>query len=448
MNSENIYDAITDIHEDIIIEAKDHRPKKSHNAIVRRCAIAVSLVLVIGIGSLVLWNYGIFFPLGGSSSSGGGFADRHNSDGSTMFRSYAGPVFPLAIIDDASGISASRKLIFDFDGSGETGMGDRHYNDAKISDKYILSNDTGVDKTARILYPFAGSFSELERLLPVLSIDAGALQTELMAGSYSGGFTGTDTHDENLAINLSMISSWEEYVALLSDGKYLQRTLGKPLDLDQIVTVYEFANVQADHSAGVAPSLAASFSLDYDKTDIMTYRFNGADWDRENGTMCRGFFVPRETQPDYSHPHYMIVIGADINDLVIQGYKNLGLNKGEEMDVTADVKRYKAKLSDIIMLLLDDFLFGYNRGRAGGLSYTAGYLDPAMLYRASVELLCDYGTLSDSVAFRYETGMLDEVFSETLNMNRVFYLSAEIMIQAGELRFLRVGFGEHWHTWV
>jgi hypothetical protein len=54
-----------------------------------------------------------------------------------------------------------------------------------------------------------------------------------------------------------------------------------------------------------------------------------------------------------------------------------------------------------------------------------------MLYRAVIELLFDYGIMSDNTAWRYQTGMLDDIFSESLVMGRVFFLTAEIIIPAG-----------------
>ena len=51
----------------------------------------------------------------------------------------------------------------------------------------------------------------------------------------------------------------------------------------------------------------------------------------------------------------------------------------------------------------------------------------------------DYGILSDNVAFRYGTGALDEIFSETFIMDRLFFLSADIVMPANDSVAISVG---------
>jgi hypothetical protein len=97
--------------------------------------------------------------------------------------------------------------------------------------------------------------------------------------------------------------------------------------------------------------------------------------------------------------------------------------------VTADVTRYEAVLGDILALLLYDYLLD------DWVIETGDYreaIDMAMLYKAAVELLSDYGLLYENAIFRYGIGELTDIFMETLIMDRVFYLAAEIVIPAGE----------------
>jgi hypothetical protein len=126
----------------------------------------------------------------------------------------------------------------------------------------------------------------------------------------------------------------------------------------------------------------------------------------------------------------MIVIGDDIGNLVIQGYQNGGCRPGEEMDITADVTRFEAPLGEVIELLIEEYVseqYGFMLADAGTSS---DELDNAMLNRAVLELLFDYGILSDNTAWRYASGMLDDIIFETLVMDRVFYMTAEIEIPA------------------
>jgi len=270
----------------------------------------------------------------------------------------------------------------------------------------------------------------------------------LKAGVYSGGFMSWDG-TESVAANIKPINSWEGYRALLSNGEYLKRALGNIAELNQIVTVYEFVDPRVEYGAGTAPTLAAEFSLDFDKTKIMTFGFNGAD--AGNGYIRQSFFVERRGYHQYVPSPYMIVIGDDISNFSIQGYQNGGL-QGKMDGVTADVVRHEATLGSILADLLYKFIPPYYEDNRSSAGYSGELPDMIMLYRAAVELLCDYGILSDNVAFRYQYGMLEEIFMEVLVMDRVFYLTAEIGIPAGgsvELRadmikpgsFLYPGFG-------
>jgi len=153
--------------------------------------------------------------------------------------------------------------------------------------------------------------------------------------------------------------------------------------------------------------------------------------------------VPREWAPDHNRSFYIIVVGDDISDLTVEGYKTGGWNRRDRVDdVTADVKRYEAVLGDIIKQFLDDFI-GQGYAFVNDTEETRPssiYLEEmrGLLFRAVLELLSEYGVLSDSVLPRYHTGWLEDIFSEAGGMSRVFYLKAEVNIPAGESIELRI----------
>jgi hypothetical protein len=353
MNSENIYDALTDIREEFIDETKEYKPEKYAKPVVHWCIVAASFILLLGICSYILMNVGLL-PPGGKSSTMSGSGNSSNSqsagtasddlngnesssqrpggsgdgsnaggrgsiphgnsinggmgwsgsvqqDGSSTFTSYASPVFPLSTLNDASGISVARDITFDFSGFGEEKTAASELSlslcDILVSDNYTLTNDTINNKSVKIVYPFASNFTRLQKLLPIISVGTDTINTELFAGAYSGSFTGTGPGDANLAVNLKTIAMWADYDALLSDGEYLHRALGDAIQLDQIVTVYEFSNVRSDFSKGEAPTLAASFHLDFDRTKVLTFGFNGTDLDDEEGFMRRSFLYRMRDAP-------------------------------------------------------------------------------------------------------------------------------------------------------
>ena len=433
MNSEKRYDVLTGIREEFIVEAKDCKLGKSRSRIARWSTIAAALILIIGISGYVLIGTGVLPITGGTPGTSSRGAGRQED--STVFMSYAGPVFPLSILGDGAGLTAERNVYFDFSGFGtQRQFHSRlrmYHNDISVTDSYTLANDTAEDKILKVIYPFQSSFSELYQLRPVLAADGNPIETGLMAGPYSGGFTGTGSGDDYLALNLKLINSWQGYTELLSDGGYLRRTLEAARVLDQTVTVYEFSNAWANHDAAVNPTLAASFDIDFERTTLLSYGFHGASWDREKGFMRQSFSVPREGYPRHGRSFYLIAVGDDISNLSIQGFINGGCYDGDEMEeVSADLTRYEAVLGDLIDRLLDDFVLDLSGYYVGDPQSAIEDIDLALMYRAVVEHLCDYGVLSENTAQRYDAGWLEEIFSETHVIQRVFYLTAEVLVPA------------------
>jgi len=352
--------------------------------------------------------------------------------GSNEFRSYEGPVFPLLILDGAEEVTATRDITFDFSGFRYISDGRMDRSDIKITDVYTLTNDTEKDVTAKILYPFVSSFLHLYRIFPAITSEGLPIETELIAGAYSGNFSGDG--DVTQMYNLERIKSWEDYLALLSGGEYTRRALGNIQELDQIATVYEFRNPRIENGGeAIAPTIAAYFEFDFDKTKVLAFGFNGTDWNTENGSMRRDFFVERRGEHRHIPDPYIIVVGDDISGLSVQGYTDGSCSV--QMDgVTADVVRYEMALGDILATILNVFMPAIHESyEANALfsGYTGEIPDARMLYRAAVELLCDYGTLSDNAAFRYAWAGVEEIFTDMIMMDRVFYLKADIDIPAG-----------------
>jgi len=443
MNSETLFDAITDVKDDFILEANTHRFASTRIAIKRWVALAASLAIVVGIGAYMLLRTGPL-PFPGASTGGGGGGNAANRDGSSEFMSYSGPIFPLAVLGDATGLTASRDITFDFSEFGESRRAESgvylHQDDIMVADIYTIESNTANDRTVSLLYPFAGSFFDLQKLLPVITSGGNALDAGLIAGAYSGGFTGVAPGDDR-PLNLRYANSWEGFEALLSDGGYLRRTLGDVPTLSQTVTVYEFSNTWADHSKAVNPTLAASFYLDYERTTVLGYGFHGMSRDEGRGFMRQSFSVPQEWSPQYGRSFYLLVLGDDIRDLSIQGFQNGGCNPGEEMDeVSADFRRFEAVLGDMLEMLLMDFMdpISMHEHTGGDIAFYSEGFYYALLYRAVVELLSDFGRLSDNPILRYDTGWLEDILSEALHMSRVFYVATEVLIPAGGSVEIRV----------
>ena len=425
--SERLFAALNEIDERKIDEAvPEDRAGRFHWR--RWGAVAAALVLVIGVGSYLLPRIGGRNARPSSAGAGGA-----GSDGASTFMSYAGPVFPLTLREADGDITAEREITLDFTQwmiPGEDGYAGRHPADIVVTDAYTLSNASGEEKTVSVLYPFSAALYRLAKCMPTLTADGAALDAILHAGGYSGGFRGVDGGAGEQLLNLDQVNSWEEYKALLSDGRYQAAALGGYPDLSGVpVTVYRFYDYygpEPDEKAGHPnPSIRAAFELDYDRTTVLSYGFHAASYDRENGTMIQGFSIPEPFHPWYGDPYYLIVIGDDIRSLTTGAYVTGGTDEDtKRLDgAGVSVERYASDLETALRAAAELMYEQSGQVRESGADF-------ALYFGLLKEFISSYGILSEEPVARYHTGWLREL--DVTNVDRVFYLEAEITIPAGE----------------
>lgn len=413
MKEKKIFDALTEIRDEYIEEARTTKLKKKQAFHWKKWIIAAaSLFVVLGIGIMAIQNG---LPFGGNAGGGGA----GHTDGS-IFMSYAGPVFPLTLNASADDITAARNISYDFSLATEDSL--RVWG-ANVKDSYILSNSSTEDKTVTAVYPFAGSFMDLQKQLPVMSVDHHQISPTLYAGGYSGGFTGVyGSDDPDGSENILQLDSWEGYKLLLEDGNYQDNAFSAYPELSQQVTVYTFTDFEAPEEYDAATQ-AISFTIDPDKTTIMQYGFNGGDY-REDGFRRFSYFVPHPEQRR-SGTKLLIVIGDDITDYNLQGYKNGACEADNELEgVSATITRSEQDLSEVIRGLIGDFFEQYD-------SENVPVASEDMFFGAVSEFFYQYGLLSESVRDRYQYGMVEDIISETNSLKRVLYLEFPITVPAG-----------------
>jgi len=365
--------------------------------------------------------------------------------------SYAGPVFPLTLKEADSALTAEREITLDFapwvpvwrsneeEAGSLTGLTEEQRQevleqhnewfseggwwesstDIQVTDAYTLTNPSAEDKTVSVLYPFAGALRELEERRPVLTLDGERLNTVLRVGGYSGGFRGVTGEDDEGRWNLSQLDSWEQYKALLEDGGYLRGAFEDAPDLSEVpAIVYEFTDPQG--TEGEAPSIQAAFDLDYAKTTVLSFNFNGGSFDDEGGWMRQDYFIPRPGAVDYDQPRWLIVLGEDVQNMTTQGYQNGGCEPGQEIEFSVDIRRYETSLEDILRKVAQKMYTRWDGPLADDFELFFGLMK---------ENLLSYGILSDSPAERYSDGRLDDL--DFAHMERVFYLDAEVTVPAG-----------------
>ena len=414
-------------------------------------ALAACLcVVVLGVGVFT----GYIPLLGGRAGQGGS-----GSDGASVFMSYAGPVFPLTLGEENDAIEAERNVTLDFEPWVPVWISNReeadsrtwlteaerqevlelyneHYpeggqykssTDILVTDAYMLTNTSAEEQTLTVRYPFVSGLDNLEENRPTLTADGTELEATLRVGSYAGGFEGVwGADDPEGTANLAYPHSWTDYQTLLSDGSYLENTLGPGPDVTGVpVVVYKLTDPygpEQDEEAGITnPTLRVTFNLDYDKTNILTYGFHGASYDREAGVMIQDFSIPQPGEPNYgTKEFYLLVLGEDVENMTIQGYANGSLEADAPRleGCGATVERYESDLDTMLRQLLP--LIWEEAGQEGA--------DFEMYYRAFLEQLLSYGVLSDEPVERYDTGWLENIEG---GMVRVCWLESEVTVPAG-----------------
>ena len=422
---EKLYDAITGIREDVV-EAAQETPlrtvKKAHWG--RRVAVAACLCAAVGVG------WGLSHLRMGASSGGGG-----GSDAEGTFMSYAGPVFPLTLTEAQSGLTAERDITLDFAGYEsrretvlrEDGAEDFTYetweSDIRVTDEYTLTNSADEDVTVRALYPFAGSLRTLGKLRPEIRADGETVKTELSAGGYSGGFSGVlggDGSDPGL-YNLDPPHSWEGYRGLLADGTYQAGAFAPAQELTEPVTVYEFTGSQAPTEKYSAATLAVWFTIDPERTAVLTWGFNGMEWDQDTGYRRYSYFV--EKYGGREQTRMLIIFGDDVAEYTLGGYEN-GACEKEIGGVSAVVTRRETTFGQLLRELTA--VCREENARVNGEGDLSGVSDELLLKAVAGSVVNYANTIA-----RYDGGRLDDVVSDAVAMARVFYLAFDVTVPAG-----------------
>ncbi len=367
--------------------------------------LAACLTVVLGLGWFVtggFQGFGSGAPSGGNGASDGGMTGGevgepaesgggcNGIDDGTVFMSYAGPVLPLTTTESCE-LTAVRTVTWDFSPGTNRDGSPRQWG-ASVMDG-----------------------------LPV--------ETELYAGAYSGGFQSTFGADLPDTMNLDTLDSWKDYQALLESGDYLARALADHPIADVPVTAYQFTDLAAPHEKYQAATQAVSFTIDENATQIFTYGFNGMESDENSRRYS--YFVPDGKRRE-SDTKMLIVLGEDIGDYSLQGYKNGGCNRGEEIEgVSCTVTRTETTFGAVLGQLCRVYAEEYTDGLAVDLPNAFDAVSFEMYLGAVSELLTQYGLLSGAPMDRYSDGRLDDLLSETLSHDRVLYLAFPVTVPAG-----------------
>lgn len=349
--------------------------------------------------------------------------------------SYAGPVFPLTMMDGNASLEASRNIDFNFSAY----LKDRkdieewgnHGGGVWVNDTYILRNKSNEDVAVLAVYPFVGDFQTMK--WPVVTLDGKEKDWKLNAGAYAGTFRGAGD-ERTTSLNLENITSWTEYADLLEDGSYFVNAFTGLEQLDQAVTVYRLSDLTDGEGEYEAATLCMSYKYNPEKTFIMTWGFNGGGIRVDTGDEYRDFFIREGLRKADQDVKYFIAVGDDIEGYELQGYLDGGCTPGEEInDVSAAVTREEMTigqlLREISQIRYDAIIDNEYDGDAN--RYLDSHISFEMYFQAVARHFAAYGPIGTEPKERYEFGMLDDMIEETAYHNRILYLSFEVTIPAG-----------------
>lgn len=425
MNKERerkLFDAVTYVKEELIEETQDFLDKKEGKKFKWRTwkLVAASLFLVLSLGSFAIWQN--YLPFGGSRSPGSGSS---GYDGDLLdFMSYAGPVLPLSLDKTSESIKAERSIIYDFPFEKEESI---RVRGSQIKDQYTLTNTSKEDIEVNIIYPFVSNYNELHKDIPTLFIDDKKIEANIYPGSYKGNFMEKNSKESDIDLGLARVNNWKDFKKILEDGTYIDNAFSAYPDLNQKVIVYEFTDFIAPLDQYKAASQAISFKIDSNKTNILHCGFNGMKWN-DDGLREYSYFVPNpEHENKIDNVKMLIIFGEDIGEYELEGYKDGGTEKGNELEgVSVKISRYEDILSHVIEKTLNQDYFKQDENNLLEL------IEKEMFLGSLTEFFYYHNILGHEITDWHASEGLMEIASEVKVMDRVFYLEYPIKIASGE----------------
>ena len=392
--SEQIFECITNIEDEFVDEALEERQSLKRLNLKPLLAAAACLAL---------------FAVGSAAIS------QTRTPKTENYQSYEGPVLPLTLREKDSDIEAVRNTDFDF-ASYHSPENVQPFS--TVTDQYQITNNNTSAKTVEFLYPFTGSYAKLSELLPLIQKDGESVSAELLAGNYTGDFLSDsldDAESDAESYNLKSPENWKAYKELLEDGTYVENLFAPLKSLDMPVTVYRFdeeTSGTSDHT-----DLVVDVTFHPEKTQILSYGFNGADFDDENNSRTYRASIPQEAS------QILIVIGEDLDSFEISKKDNKTGKSG--LADRENVSRETVTLTSILTEIEKEYM----QILTNGYGIKAEHYTEEMYDRSVAQMLTEYGVLSSREIIRYSGAVLEDILSDVFQQKRVFYLKFTLELQ-------------------
>lgn len=375
-----MFNAVTGIDERYLEEAEAH-PAKPRRTWTRWAAMAAVLVLAVGLGTQ-LW-----LKAHGPSSTGSGSAPNNG-----YYAYYAGPVLPMTAQGDLEGLTVTRDVSYDF-----SGFESRTYESfAQVTDRYVLTNAAGADKTLKLCYPVSGRLSDESLKSLRFTVDGADAQPDFHLGhgvQQDGKYT----------------LSWNEYRELLEKPGNLASSLAPEPELDLAALVYTLTEEVPGEGAEDAVNLV--FHVDPETTAVFASGITSYSIDDQTGRVSLGFYIDRRAAA-VPEPCRLVLVGGDLKDSALDA--SVGTGTG-----TWRLDRQETTLAAI----LEEDLIWLTGNEGAALSRTD---------RAAVARLLEDRGLPSLRNMPYNglssVGLLS---SEAYNQSRVMYETLELTVPAG-----------------
>ena len=430
MKPEDLLALIGETRAEMVADAEQETRRGPRQWIRRSAVLAACLLLVVGIAALRL---SLARPEAEApAADGGGVGHAAGS----VFMSYAGPILPLSLLDRNDDLAAARSLTMDFSDVGVSAEAEEVWgnngNGIQVLDTYTLTNSSARAQTVTAVYPFSGNLQMTQ--WPNVSVNGTVVDWELRIGGYSGGFRGAgDTQSSSL--NLDRIVSWEGYECLLRDGSYAAEAFTEPELPAQPAIVYVLSELSDGGSGLSAATMCMTIDYDREKTAILTRGFNGAGIQEGTGAEYRCCFIRDGLRSADLEKQYLIVLGEDLQDWSLQGYKDGGCQPGEELESASGVvTRIETTLAEVLEEISRDRFDAISGNSFDGdrNRYLHNSISFDQYFGAILRFFNAYGPGGTDPKQRYADGRLDELLTEAAFLDRILYLTFELTIPAGD----------------
>lgn len=418
MKQEDLLDAIGDVDEEYIAEAVKKRSAPPWLKSLALCALWAMAFIV-----LVLPFRDLGFGAGGKAPEPTYDPDYEVSTEELIYTHYAGPLLPLTLLEDCPDITAARRVEYDFSAYDHDGDWFHHSGHADVVDTYALTNESDQPRTVTVVYPFIGSLLKQEQF-PGYTLNGEPVTPTLHPGPASG--------TPFYYLDLTELRSYLEYAELLSDGSYFARATDAPATLDIPVTVYQFTELTNQTDPYVeSPVLRIEFEYNPKQTTIFSDGLSSGYFlaDEYDGTGVTAYErLVRQDRYTEEVSAYLIVIGEDLKEYRLKGYRNMmGYNGGHDQleGVSCTVVKFESTLGEMLRTVVAD-----DTEEFSGMSFLIPPEDLDLTLELAAELMLDHDVLSPSSSGQSQA--LYYAAYAAYEHERVFYATTEITIPAGE----------------